>query len=70
MPYGFISRKHRGRLRPAESAVTCTELLVVDQASFLNKALSACKRLWKELDQKQALLADFDDDAVLQSFRG
>jgi hypothetical protein len=42
--------------------VSCTELLVVDQAPFLNKALSTCRRLRKELDKKQALLAAFEEE--------
>ncbi|MGJ8637998.1 MAG: hypothetical protein ACSHYA_01275 [Opitutaceae bacterium] len=42
-------------------AVTCTALLVVDQAPFLKKALSACKRLRNELHKKQALLSDFEE---------
>jgi hypothetical protein len=36
--------------------------MVVDQAPFLKKALSACKRLRKELHKKQALLSDFEED--------
>ncbi|MGZ0709624.1 J domain-containing protein [Coraliomargarita sp. W4R53] len=62
MSYGSKSRKHRVHSRNPVSVVACTELLVVDQAPFLNKALSACKRLRKELDKKQALLADFEEE--------
>jgi hypothetical protein len=35
--------------------------LVVDQAPFLKKALSTCKRLRNELHSKQALLNDFEE---------
>jgi hypothetical protein len=35
--------------------------LVVDQAPFLKKALSTCKRLRNELHKKQALLRDFEE---------
>ena len=35
--------------------------MVVDQAPFLKKALSTCKRLRNELHKKQALLADFEE---------
>ncbi|MDQ8206021.1 J domain-containing protein [Coraliomargarita sp. SDUM461003] len=48
--------------RSSEFTVTCTELLVVDQAPFLKKALSTCRRLRKELDKKQGLLAHFEDE--------
>jgi hypothetical protein len=47
---------------PDGEVVTCTDLLVVDQAPFLKKALSTCKRLRKELDKKQALLAVFEEE--------
>jgi hypothetical protein len=47
---------------PAGADVSCTELLLVDQAPFLKKALSTCKRLRKELDKKQALLAAFEEE--------
>lgn len=39
----------------------CTALMVVDQAPFLKKALSTCKRLRTELHKKQALLQDFEE---------
>ena len=45
----------------ASPEVGCTALLVVDQEPFLKKALSACKRLRKELHKKQALLNDFEE---------
>ena len=35
--------------------------MVVDQAPFLKKALSTCRRLRKELHLKQALLSDFEE---------
>ncbi|MDQ8193245.1 J domain-containing protein [Coraliomargarita sp. SDUM461004] len=41
---------------------TGAELLVVDQAPYVRQALSACKRLRKELTKKQALLSSFEDD--------
>ena len=58
------SRSYKGSRVPVASAVSvsCTELLVVDQTPFLKKALSTCKRLRKELDKKQALLADFEGE--------
>lgn len=61
-----MSKRSRSRLRRVQSGtppseVTCTALLVVDQAPFLRKALSNCKRLRKELHKKQALLADYEE---------
>jgi hypothetical protein len=58
-----VSKSHnrKGRSRVPVSKVTCTALLVVDQAPFLKKALSACKRLRNELHRKQALLSDFEE---------
>ena len=47
--------------------------MVVDQAPFLKKALSTCKRLRKELHKKQALLSDFEEtdrSAFQQWFNG
>lgn len=52
-------RSRRTNARSEESAATA--LLVVDQAPFLKKALSTCKRLRRELHKKQELLADFED---------
>ena len=37
------------------------DLLVVDQAPFLKKALLTCRRLRNELHKKQKLLADFEE---------
>jgi hypothetical protein len=57
------SKSHKRRVRPgaAGSNATCTALMVVDQTPFLQKALSTCKRLRKELHKKQAMLADFEE---------
>lgn len=55
------SRHRSHRSQPSKGKVTCTALLVVDQTPFLQKALSTCKRLRKELHKKQALLAEFEE---------
>ena len=61
MPKVSKSYKRKRHAKSAVPKVTCTALMVVDQAPFLKKALSTCKRLRKELHKKQALLRDFEE---------
>ena len=61
MPKVSKSHKRKVHSKRSTSRVTCTALMVVDQAPFLKKALSTCKRLRKELHKKQALLSDFEE---------
>ncbi len=61
MPKVSKSNKRKGCYRSPISKVTCTALIVVDQAPFLKKALSTCRRLRNELHRKQALLSDFEE---------
>jgi hypothetical protein len=61
MPKNTTTRKRATASRGDVSSVTCSALLVVNQAPFLKKVLSTCKRLRTELHQKQALLNDFEE---------
>jgi hypothetical protein len=61
MPKVSKSYKRKRHFKSAVPEVTCTALMVVDQAPFLRKALSTCKRLRTELHKKQALLSDFEE---------
>jgi hypothetical protein len=73
MPQVSKSKNQKRRSRSSVASVTCTALLVVDQAPFVKKALSTCKRLRKELHKKQALLSDFEEQdrtAYWQWFNG
>jgi hypothetical protein len=63
MAKSYKNRKNQTHsCRGAATKVSCTELLVVDQAPFLKKAMATCKRLRKELHKKQALLNDFEEN--------
>jgi hypothetical protein len=63
MAKSYKNRKKQTHSRKGgASKVTCSALLVVDQAPFLKKAMAACKRLRKELHKKQALLNDFEEN--------
>jgi len=54
-------KQRRSHSRAVVPEVTGKELLVVDQAPYLKKALSTCKRLRNELHKKQAVLNDFEE---------
>ncbi len=60
MPKASSVRKRATASLGSASSVVCTDLLVVDQAPFLERALATCERLRSELHATQALLHDYE----------
>lgn len=55
------SRKRKTSGKARKKVHVSTALVLVDQRPFLKKALSKCKRLRNELNKKQALLSEYED---------